>query len=300
MKAMLDIWPPLPIVIGKYCIETRGVDNIIAALEHNYRVCEVHLNNISSSQFEKILAVMQQPFPALTCLKLRSHDRKEPVVPTCSSFLGGSAPCLQSLYLEGISFLGLPKLLLSATHLVHLDLWGIPYSGFISPDVMVTSLSVLTRLETLVIMFDSPDSPRNYPDWKSRHPPLQTRTLLPVLTWFQFHGVDEYLEYLVARIDVPQLSDLEITFYPQLVFNTPQLIHFISRTPKLKKQDKIRIFLSVSRIKIRVPQTLDGNLKMGIESSGMPSDWHLLPCGGGLQLIIPSDFHSSGGTALHS
>ena len=306
VKEMLGVWPLLLPIAVRSDLEFSSANNVIAALEHNDRICELGLFDISSRQLEMVLTAIHRPFPALTCLQLACLDLRvedeinETALIDPASFLGGSASCLQKLLLNCIPFPGLPTLLLSATHLVHLDLWGIPYSGFIPPDVMVTSLSVLTRLETLVIMFDSPDSPRNYPDWKSRHPPSQTRTLLPVLTKFQFHGVDEYLEYLVARIDVPQLSDLEITFYPQLVFNTPQLIHFISRTPKLKKQDKIRIFLSVSRIKIRVPQTLDGNLKMGIESSGMPSDWHLFLSGGGLQLVIPSDFHSSGGTALHS
>ena len=51
---------------------------------------------------------------------------------------------------------GLPKLLLSATHLVRLYLYNIPHSGYISPEVMASCLSVLTRLESLVIRFKSP------------------------------------------------------------------------------------------------------------------------------------------------
>jgi hypothetical protein len=58
----------------------------------------------------KILAVMQQPFPELTRLELRSIDETSPVVPDL--FLGGSAPRLQLLSLEYIPFPGLPKLLL--------------------------------------------------------------------------------------------------------------------------------------------------------------------------------------------
>jgi hypothetical protein len=239
----------------------------------------VNLENISSSQFEKLLTVMQQPFPALTCLKLWSHDRKVPVVPASSSFLGGSAPRLQTLCLEGISFPGLPELLLCATHLVHLNLRGIPHSGFISPDAMVTGLSALTRLENRVIIYysprDNPGSPLNRPYWKSRRPPPPTRTILPVLTKLQFEGVDEYLEDLVARIDVPLLNDLEITFPHQLIYNTSQLIHFINRTPKFKKHDEARVFLPGYDLSVTLPQTFDGRIKLGVERSGIPSYQHL-------------------------
>ena len=217
MKEMLDTWPPLPIVVSNYCIEMLGVDHTIAALEHNDRICEVDLENISSSQFEKVLAVMQQPFPALTCLKLRSHDEEVPIIPT--SFLGGSAPRLQTFHLESIPFPELPKLLLSATQLVSLSLWEISHSDFISPDKMVTAFSVLTRLETIVIRFEPPydflqgEDPANW----SRRPPPPTRTVLPVLTKLEFGGAENYLEDLVARIDVPQLDNLEIILFHQLI-----------------------------------------------------------------------------------
>jgi hypothetical protein len=47
----------------------------------------------------------------------------------------------------------LPKLLLSTTHLVHLDLEDVPHSGRTPPEVMATSLSALTSLESLVLNF---------------------------------------------------------------------------------------------------------------------------------------------------
>ena len=46
---------------------------------------------------------------------------------------------------HGIPFPGLPKLLLSATHLVQLWLANIPHSGYISPDVMVAHLDSYRR-----------------------------------------------------------------------------------------------------------------------------------------------------------
>ena len=75
-----------------------------------------------------------------------------------ASFLGGSAPGLQTLWLDGIPFPELPMLLLTATHLNTLDLRNIPYSGYISPEAMVAALSVLTRLKSLQIGFEYPQS----------------------------------------------------------------------------------------------------------------------------------------------
>jgi hypothetical protein len=272
VKEMLHVWPPFPIVIWNYCTDEWSVDHTIAALEHNDRIRRLDLESIIRSEFGKVLAVMQQPFPALTSLKIYSPDRKLPVVP--ASFLGGSAPRLKTLYLEGIPFPGLPKLLLSATHLVRLDLRGIPHSGFVSPDAMVTALSVSTRLETLVIRFDFPRR-GNHPDWKRRHPPLLTHTVLPVLTKFEFGGFDDYLEDFVAWIDVPLLNTLDMTFFRRLMFDTPQLIHFISRTTKFHNA---RVDLSDWEISVTLSQTFDGRLSLGIQDiqgSSTQLDWQL-------------------------
>jgi hypothetical protein len=181
---------------------------------------------------------MQQPFPALTHLELQARGETL-VFP--DSFLGGSAPQLQTLidtHLGHIPFPGLPKLLLSATHLVELRLHGIPPSGYFSPEAMATCLSVLSLLEYLAIGFKSP---RSCPDRKGRRPPPLTRTLLPALNKLRFTGVSEYLEHLVARIDAPLLDKLDITFFHRLIFDTPQLAQFLSRTPKFRAHDEVRV-----------------------------------------------------------
>jgi hypothetical protein len=149
---------------------------------------------------EEILAAMHKPFPVLTHLDLESDDDtlETPVDPDL--FLGGSAPSLRFLHLAYIPFPGLPKLLLSATHLTDLRFFD---SGYISPEAIVSCFSALTRLETLFLEFGHPES-------EPRRPPLPTRTLLPALTRLHFYGVSEYLEDLVGRIDAPQLDNLEI------------------------------------------------------------------------------------------
>jgi hypothetical protein len=245
--------------------EKCGVDNILVALEHNDRIRHLKLYNSLSSEMDKVLAAMQQPFPALTHLDLYFNGETVRVVP--ASFLGGSAPQLQTLYLFRIPVLGLPKLLLSATHLVELRILSIPHSGYFSPETMVTSLAVLTRLERFDIGFRSP---RSFPDRKSRRPPPKTRTVLPVLTLFMFRGVSEYLDDLVARIDTPLLNELIITFFHQLLFDTPHLTQFVRRTPKFKAYDEARVEFSGSCVWLT---TSDWALRLGI--SCRPSDWQL-------------------------
>ncbi|KAN0120593.1 hypothetical protein V8E52_004420 [Russula decolorans] len=231
----LDIWPPLPLIILNYrnfADETTGADNIIAALEHNDRVCQIVLYWISSPEREHVTdsAAMQKPFPELTDLQLiMRKDESRPILP--DSFLGGTAPHLRSLHLEDVPFPGLPKLLLSATHLVNLSLYNIPRSGYIPPEAMATSLSALTSLELLCLDFRYP---RPRPALGSRRPPPLTRSILPNLTQVHFKGASEYLEEILARIDAPRLHGLDITFFNQIIFDTPQLFQFISRTPTLR------------------------------------------------------------------
>jgi hypothetical protein len=137
VKETLDVWPSLPIVVLGSGHKTWGVDNIIAALEHNDRIRRLELLDMTSSQLERVLATMRHPFPALTRLWLGpTLDETAPVVP--ASFLGGSVSPLQSLWLDCISFPGLPNLLLFSTHLVELFLYKVPHSGYISPEAMVT------------------------------------------------------------------------------------------------------------------------------------------------------------------
>ena len=231
VREKLDVWPPLPIVIWVPCHEKWVDDNIYAALGHNDRICSINVSIVPGSQAENVWEALQQPFPVLETLRLAFEDTILPVL--SDSVLGGSAPSLETLTLDRIPFPGLPKILLSATHLVILELWDIPPSGYFSPEVIVTCLSVSTRLKRIAIHFDGLPI---YPDRGG--PPPQTRTLFPVLDSLRFTGPSEYLENLVARIDVPLLNNLLIIFFHQLIFDTPQLNQFISRTPKFNAHNK--------------------------------------------------------------
>ena len=97
MRDTLDAWPLLPLgIIG---IPTEGVgdhyDDIVAVLERRDRLDGITLWNADSSPLENVLAAIQVPFPEPMHLQVSSKDETVPILP--DSFLGGSAPRLESL-----------------------------------------------------------------------------------------------------------------------------------------------------------------------------------------------------------
>ena len=264
VKQLLDIWPPLPIYIhASYNTEESplpGLADLTAALEQQNRVCGIEMFRVPNWLLQSLV----EPFPALTSLILMSNDEKASVLP--DSLLGGSAPRLREIVLTGIPFPGIGKLLLSTTDLVTLCLHDIPRSGYISPEAMVASLSTSTRLEELRLRFRYP-RPRAVRE--TRHPPPLTRTVLPALTILWFRGDSEYVEDIMSRIDVPLLNSMDITFFNQLVFDTPQLRRFISRTGIFRAPDCAAIFFDDDHVSVTASRTLS------LRISSKSSDWQL-------------------------
>jgi hypothetical protein len=228
IRKHLGVWPAFPIVMdySRSAITPDDEDDILAALEeHLDRVSFVGLS-VTGSQLGKIAAAMQVPFPALNCLQIFFEGINELALP--DGFLGGSAPTLQRIVFDRVSYPALPTLLLSTSSLVELDLGldTISPSGYISPEAMAASFSALPMLEKLTIRFRGATS---LPD--RIRPPPKPRTVLPALTSFQFRGVSEYLEDLVTRIDAPQLIAITIAYSnPPRYFPVVQLIEFIDRS----------------------------------------------------------------------
>ncbi|KAH9010520.1 hypothetical protein EDB84DRAFT_1101137 [Lactarius hengduanensis] len=204
-RKILGFWPAFPVAISYHLPVDE--DDVIVALEHRDRVRSITLK-IQSSQFEKIVVAMQEPFPVLTHLvlyprvaKVQPEDVRPPTQILSGGFLGGSAPCLQQVHLSGIPFLEFPTFLLSSRDLVSLRLDLPPRC--MSPEAMAAGLSVLSRLETLCVNIQRLDftterrRPLDPPRW----------AVLPVLTKFEFRGCSEYCEDLMAQIDAPLLND---------------------------------------------------------------------------------------------
>ena len=209
VKEMLDIWPAFPIIIrgcGHPIWLDGEADNIITALEHPGRVCEIRLVEIPGSLLEELAAMTEESFPALETLELRlDNEWAPPFLP--NSFFGGSVPRLRVLDLTGLPFLAVRNLLLSASGLVHLCLWDMPISGYVSPKAIATCLSAMTKLESMELGFRS--SVLHLNQASQLAPPI-TRIFLPVLTHFLFQGANVYLEELMACLDVPSLGDVTV------------------------------------------------------------------------------------------
>jgi len=240
VKVMLDTWPNLLIHIFAYGYSgfphyKKNIHNLVAALEHSDRICQVQLMQFSCSELERILPAMQKPFPALTSLFITcgNYSSLSAMAVLPQAFLGGSAQHLRSCTSWDIEFPGIWKLLLTASHLVTLILWNIPPSMYTSPQEMTTCLSTMLNLESLSIGFQSPQSLH---DWRDR-PPL-TRVVLPSLTEFKFQVMSEYIDDFVSRIDVPLLDKVDITFFYQPIFDTPRLPNFLARIEKFKAHSR--------------------------------------------------------------
>ena len=267
-RDMLDAWPALPLVVvwpalppEVTCYGPRpDTDNVDAVLEHSDRVRRINFHFDFILQADKVWAAMKEPFPELENLELSSTDAEQ-VIP--DSFLGGSAPRLQYIGLWGTPFPGLPKLLLSASHLVTLLYSRIPHSGYVSPEALVTGLSRAASLNMLSLKFRSLDS---HPGPESRRPLPPTRTVLPALTSFDFIGAIEYLEDLVTRIDAPRLDDFQIHISIPSNLDAPQLVQFISRTPTLKAHDKAHVCIGDGAVKVVLLSTGHDRATLSIEN----------------------------------
>ena len=73
----LDVWPPFPLIISDARTgfedelrELSRVENIITALEHNDRVCQIKLKHFTRSQLKYVMPAMHKLFAELTHLQL--------------------------------------------------------------------------------------------------------------------------------------------------------------------------------------------------------------------------------------
>ena len=227
-------------------VDEESVENIIAAIEHGRnRVSSILIHDINGPALEKLAAAMQQPLPILQGFGLMLHDKS--VVRLPETLLGGSAP-VETFVLRGILFPTFPQFISSSAHIRNLFISNVPHSGYISPNAMVACLAALPNLELLSIGFRSPLSRP-----PQIAPPPRTRVVLPALTQLSFRGVSEYFEGFVAQIDTPLLNELDITFFMDLIFDIPQLRHFIGRAERFKPFDQIWIEIYDGEIRLSDP-----------------------------------------------
>jgi hypothetical protein len=228
-------------------VDEKGVENLIAAVERGHdRISRISIIDINGPALEILAAEVQQPLPILKDFWLISNDESESVPVLPGTFLGGSAPLLESFSLHGIPFPTFPRFILSSTHIRYLSISNIPHCGYISPNAMVACLAAFPNLEHLIIGYESP---------LSRPPqitPPRTRIVLPALTHLFIRGASEYFEDFVAQIDAPLLNKLDVTFFMDLIFEIPRLRHFIGRAERLRPFDQARVVINDGAIYMSV------------------------------------------------
>jgi hypothetical protein len=92
--------------------------------------------------------------------------------------------------------------------------------SYVSPKTVVTILSALTQLSVLAILAIGFNFPDSHPDRTGQRPPPFTRTVLPALTAFTLASTCTTLSHNLCQDN-------------QLIFDIPQLTHFICRADQL-------------------------------------------------------------------
>jgi len=210
VRELLEFLPPsIPIIIRNYFDtppapgSTPSIEDgsqVIAALEQRDNVCFIELEDLPSSLLEKLATTMQETYPTMKYVLLWAGDESAPVLP--KEFLGGSAPCLDRIWLRGIPFPDAPLLLSSTIDLVDLRLEKIPDSGYFSPEALITALSTCTQLETIVIDFIGNRHPDG-PELTSQEIASLVHIFLPALHGFAFAGHGIYFYQFLSRIQSP-------------------------------------------------------------------------------------------------
>jgi mRNA-degrading endonuclease YafQ of YafQ-DinJ toxin-antitoxin module len=124
-------------------------------------------------------------------------------------------------------------LLSTAIDLVELSLDWIHPSAYPHPSDFLQQLSLLPRLERLIIRFRSPVPHRDI-ERQLLHTPVTTHFTLPNLRIFYFQGVSAFLEAILPHMDTPLLETFAAEFFNQLRFSIPHLPTFMMTKEKLR------------------------------------------------------------------
>jgi hypothetical protein len=161
IESILASWPTLPLVAKFNAVRKSKTfpGTSWLALRRPDRLCEIDLH-VTSSMLASIVEVTQKPCQALESIRITVEALTGPSILVRNAFLGGSAPHLREIKLDGIAFPfpSIQQVLLSTNNLVELHLGHIPNDAYFSPNDLVTGLSTLLQLKRLTVDFHSPAS----------------------------------------------------------------------------------------------------------------------------------------------
>jgi hypothetical protein len=228
--------------------------NIAIALCHPDRVREINLGLTSTTVGSIVDAIAKKPFRTLECIRITIKDATRPPGPSLlfrNAFLGGSAPRLRVLSLDGINFPfpEIKQVISSTNNLVELHLSRIPKAGYFSAEALVTALSTSAQLKGLRVSFHYPQAASSLSTQSKTSSPLQ-RTTFPSLDYLYFHGESEYLEEFVSRADIPALRHITIALFNPLSFKIPQFCRSISLLNTLNSPTEVKIMPSAMHVDV--------------------------------------------------
>ena len=231
---MLVNSPPLPLVIDYGFDEdddftAEDEEGVILALEKYDRVLRVRLL-MPPTSLQKLIPTMDEEYPILEHLIIVHPIEDKTTILIFPETL--QAPHLRHLTLVGFTLPIGSRLLTTAVGLVTLGLIMVNPSTYFHPNILLQWLSFMPQLETLVISFRFPARSRHV-GVQFTHTTITTPVTLPNLRVFGFKGVTAYLEAVLYPISAPRLEMLGITFFNQLTFSVPRLLHFVDATENL-------------------------------------------------------------------
>ena len=225
VESMLSHSPPLPLIIYYHAIpgkiSAKDEESVILALQQHERVHRIHVV-ASITVLCNLLKAMNCEFPMLETLSLRLSPETRTGLRLPETLL---APLLRHLILSNISLPTQSTLLRQAEGLITLRLLNAPASSEFHPAHLVAHLLGMSHLEILIVQFYRPIPKRRF-----ESPARPTPIMLPSLKALVFRGSSTYLEGLLARIDAPLLTTLNVELFNQLTFNLSRMLQFVRRT----------------------------------------------------------------------
>ena len=224
---MLAHSPPFPLIIfhddNDHDLTSEDERRIMLALEHRDRVRCIYLI-MPAPCLQEVIKAMDDEFPMLEYLYIAPPTMHNAHLALPATF---RAPQLNLLTLHRFPSPIESPLLTTAVNLVRLWLRWIHPSTNIYPNHLLQGLSLLPRLQNLIISFSSA-IPNREIERHMLHTPNTTHITLPNLHFFQFGGVSAYLEALLAHMNAPLLKALSVAFFNQLSFSVPHLGQFVT------------------------------------------------------------------------
>ncbi|KAI0258972.1 hypothetical protein BC834DRAFT_1045592 [Gloeopeniophorella convolvens] len=216
------------------------VDEITLAFEHINRVRSICLCSTCEALESQLLPLMTWPALQLEILIIQSDI---PVLLSSNSLLGGRAPVLREVMFTNVILDSAIAPFPQAPCVTSFWFWleEADSVGSSLTRSLTEALCAMPSLESLFLtlpidLLDPEELPaRNI-----------GRTSFPALSSILYRGPSGHFDYLIQRIDVPQLVTLQIHLYGISLFAIPSLSRFISGAPKLLVPSSARMELSVS------------------------------------------------------